>query len=134
MKAQVLAALVAVFGLVGCDSNRNQVQDAQRELGETRQEATQNVKEAQGEAVRDINEAKESAASEIKDARSDVQEAQRDAARGTASGTTSGATTGTVNVTPEQCAQFATNRTVSPDQQALYDACAQMDPEKFRRQ
>lgn len=134
MKAQIFAALVAVFALAGCDSNRDNVRDAQKDLSETRQEASQEVREAQGEAVKDINDTKESAASDIRNAQKDLQEAQRDAANdmGSTSGVTTGVNnSGDVKVSPEQCAQFATNRTISPDKQALYDACAKMDPDKY---
>ncbi len=138
MKARILTAFLAVFALAGCNSSRENVSGAQRELNETRQEAAQDVRDAQSEAVRDINKAKEGAAANIRDAQRDLQNTQREATSdaGSASGATTGANGASPNaitVSPEQCAQFATNRNILPDQQALYDACAKMDPGKYGR-
>lgn len=136
MKAYFLTFLFAAFAMTGCDSARNQVRDAQENVTETQQEAQRDVSEAQSEATSDVNAAKEEAASDITDAQRDLERAQREATTtgeaGTASGTTSGTTgSGEMTVTHEQCQQFATNKTVTPENRALYEACSKLDP-KYR--
>ncbi|MCM2282101.1 MAG: hypothetical protein NDI61_09675 [Bdellovibrionaceae bacterium] len=134
MKMTLMAALVAVFALAGCDTTRDNVREAQQEVQKTQQEVQKDVSEAQGEAVKDVNEAKKEAASDIQESQRNLQEAQRERARdlGTASGTTTDVDGGTMRVTHEQCQQFAINKTVTPENRVLYEACSKLDPEKYR--
>lgn len=133
MKFGFLTAMVIVGALAaGCDNNREDVRDARNELTETQREAAQDVQKAQAEAVKDVNDTKEAAADDVNEAQRDLQKAEaKIAEEGTASGATSSA--GEVSVTPEQCARFAVEKNVKPEDRAAYEACAKMDKDKLAK-
>ncbi|MES2854855.1 MAG: hypothetical protein V4692_03275 [Bdellovibrionota bacterium] len=131
MKLYLASAVIVLGALAGCDSNRENVRDAQRDVTEARQDANKDISDAQANAVQNINEEKEEAAADIRDAQKDLAEAQREAA---ADGTTSATTRNDrdVKVTVEQCARFANTKEVKPEDKALYEACSKIDAKKFR--
>ncbi|MES2962316.1 MAG: hypothetical protein V4760_00400, partial [Bdellovibrionota bacterium] len=79
----------------------------------------------------DVNSVKEDAADDVKEAQRDLVKAEAKANEGTASGATSSA--GDIRVSPEQCARFAIEKSVKPEDRAAYEACAKMDKDKLAK-
>ncbi|MEK7355148.1 MAG: hypothetical protein AAB250_01770 [Bdellovibrionota bacterium] len=131
MKLRLLTAMMIVGALAGCTNPRDDVADERKDLTETQRDAAQDVQNAQAEAIQDVNKVKEDAADDVRDARNELQKAESKVIEGTASGVTSSA--GDVRVTPEQCARFAAEKTVRPEDRAAYDACSKMDKDKLAR-
>jgi hypothetical protein len=133
MKTYLVTAVVALGlgAFAGCDSHRDNVRDAQKDVTEAQQEAHKDVANAQAEAVQDVNDVKEDKAADIRDAQKDLAKAQQEAAKdGSTSATTRSADD--AKVTPEQCARFAVNKDVKPEDKELYEACSKIDKKKFR--
>jgi hypothetical protein len=131
----LLVGVAAAVALTACDSHQKNVQDAQKDLVETQQEAQKDVAQAQGNAVQDINSTKESAAKDVQDAQKKLVEEQRDAAKDSSSSSSTSIMDNKDNkpaVTAEQCARFATNKQVKPEDKALYDACSKINEKSYR--
>lgn len=131
MKSRLFAAMMIAGALaVGCTNNRENVQEQRKDLAEEQRDAAQDVQKAQADAIKDVNDVKEDAAADVKDAQRDLQKAEAKAAN---DGTASGATTssGDIRVSPETCARFAVEKSVKPEDRALYDACSKMDKDRL---
>jgi hypothetical protein len=118
--------------LAACHSNSEKVAEERKDLQETQAKAAQDVQNAQAEAIKDVNDTKESAAKDIQGAEKDLRNAEAKAAD---EGTTSGFThpSNDVRVTPEQCARFATTKSVLPEDRALYEACSKMNKDALAK-
>ena len=130
----VLVAAAAALAMTAC-TPKDDVKEAQKDVIETRQEAQKDVSDAQGQAVQDVNSAKETAAKDIQSSEKNLAEEQRDAAKDSQSSTSTSIMDNKkdeVKVTPEQCARFATNKTVKPEDKALYDACSKLNEKSYR--